>query len=284
MPRMMTHEEYIGINYQAYKQMFEEAVAQGHFTWVDNDTTPIHAALKPLYEEVKHRKPGLRLKLSPITGQLCVTRLSFVYEDAPDIECGSVWRHDNKYHIRSDSIKNNRFRAGSKEYYSQSTENLAKAIKIAKTHINPRVFSQVRAAHGHAASSALYEIQRNAHDKLREHLDFDWNTVMREVENMVVRGYEPVTTEFRTAINFFQQEGAERKRLNNYAPMKCFVWLKPDKAVYQIDNGEEVQANTLDEIPEEIRNKLSVLNLAEPDKPLADVGVRVDNTKFWVFL
>ena len=52
---------------------------------------------------------------------------------------------------------------------------------------------------------------------------------------------------------------------------------------YQPHTGEPVVAYKLDDVPEDIRNKVAVLQIGEDGHAIMDVGVKVTPTTFWVF-
>ena len=80
-----------------------------------------------------------------------------------------------------------------------------------------------------------------------------------------------------------KEQGEELKRIVSYKPKKTFVWIKPDRVEYQPHTGEPVVAYKLDDVPEDIRNKVAVLQIGEDGHAIMDVGVKVTPTTFWVF-
>jgi hypothetical protein len=64
-----------------------------------------------------------------------------------------------------------------------------------------------------------------------------------------------------------------------------FVWAQTNRVIYQYEN-DPVQhvANSVDEVPENIRNKVMVLQIGNKHSAIVDVGIKVDDTKYWVFL
>jgi len=62
------------------------------------------------------------------------------------------------------------------------------------------------------------------------------------------------------------------------------VWSKPDRVVMQVEDEMEQVLFKLDDVPDHIRNKVAVLQIAEVRKPIVDVGVRFTDTFFCVFI
>jgi hypothetical protein len=50
------------------------------------------------------------------------------------------------------------------------------------------------------------------------------------------------------------------------------------------DDKQQVIAKTVEEVPEEIRNKVAVLQISEENTAIKDVGQRVSPTTYWVFV
>jgi hypothetical protein len=79
-------------------------------------------------------------------------------------------------------------------------------------------------------------------------------------------------------------EGAELRRMQDYKPRACFVWVKPNSLSYKFTEDKEVtECTQMGDVPELIRNKLAVLQIAKNGDTIADVGVRVSDITYWVF-
>jgi hypothetical protein len=100
---------------------------------------------------------------------------------------------------------------------------------------------------------------------------------------MIRSGYVPITQDFKEAMLLFKEQGEELKRIANYKPNRVFVWVKPDRVEYQPHTGEPVVAYKLDDVPEDIRNKVAVLQIADKNHAIMDVGMKVTETTYWVF-
>jgi hypothetical protein len=85
-------------------------------------------------------------------------------------------------------------------------------------------------------------------------------------------------------MDIFKVEGEMMKELLAYKPRKCFVWAKPDRVEYRYDDEQVVVAFNIGEVPEDIRNKVAVLQIAEKASPIKDVGVKVSESTYWLFV
>ena len=75
----------------------------------------------------------------------------------------------------------------------------------------------------------------------------------------------------------------ELKQVAKYKPKATFVWLKSDRAHIVDPDGVETVAHTMEDVPEDIRNKIAVLQIGTDNSAVINVGVKVDDTKYWVF-
>ena len=74
--------------------------------------------------------------------------------------------------------------------------------------------------------------------------------------------------------------------MSNYKPRMCFLWSKQNSLMYKYSDSNEapVEITNLNDLPENLRNKLAMLNIAEEGSAIPDVGVRCANSCFWVFV
>ncbi len=303
MPRKMTVDEFNkhgGADYSRYADIADKALAAAHpaVRWIE-DTIPTSRRLYDLYQEFKHRTPDAIpvLELSRGISRFAengrfYTSVGIAFKDAPDILCGRLFMADDPkggglciYSVMSPHVKNERYSVHSKEYHMRGSKDFKKAVTLARQFIKPKRIEEVIDEHTHVRESCLRAIQRGAYETLRDKLSLPMETLGREVRNMLLAGYKPITAEFTTAMALIETQGAELERIANYAPEHCYVWIRPDHALYKLKDSEAaVRVNDIEEFPQEIRDKLAVLQIAEVHSPITDVGVRIDDTKFWVFL
>jgi hypothetical protein len=206
-----------------------------------------------------------------LAGRLCVEK-----DDASDAPI---------YAVEADSIHNPRYKDTNKNYNIKKSKDFKKASKLARQHIKAFDFLQVQNTNRYAFLSAQGDINQKGRSKLASTFRIEVSDMLQEVKAMTLAGYTPSTAAFSNAMAFINEEGAEAQRAATYKPRKAFVWLMPTCAVYKYDGDVEPQtAHTVEELPEEIRNKIAVLNIGEKNSPIIDVGVKVDDTKYWVFM
>jgi hypothetical protein len=132
-------------------------------------------------------------------------------------------------------------------------------------------------------AGSLARMRDKPENTLYQAADMGRTVIRQEIDNMIRTGYVPITEKFREAVKLMEEQGEELIRIVNYKPKKMFVWIKPDRVEYQPHTGEPVIAYKLEDVPEEIRNKVAVLQIGDKGHAVMDVGVMVTPTTFWVF-
>jgi hypothetical protein len=96
-------------------------------------------------------------------------------------------------------------------------------------------------------------------------------------------GYIPKTPKMAEVIAYAVDNKAEIEKYYNYNPKKCMIWVRPNSVVYEIDKIAN-QVNSTDELPEDLRGKLFVLDVTDKGEFVEDVGIKQDTGIYWVLL
>ncbi len=281
-----------------YESAYADAKEHGWEHWID-DAVPVLPALKKFYMEFCHTRKdaGFYIDTRPIrtyVGEDAVpvyNQISISFVEAPEMVVGGLKVErdgasgETVYTVISPLIKNQRFREHNPKYNRKSTKNFANAIKTAKQYIKAFSFEQVRNNAQGTVNDAQGYIRTAASDTLYQTARAPFEDILSEAKAMMAAGYKPATGPFVKLIELLETRGEELNRARNYAPgLKAFVWLLNDRAVYQYDGGELMSAATPADMPQELIDKVSVLQIGNSGQAIIDVGVKVDDTKYWVFL
>jgi hypothetical protein len=267
-----------------------------HDSFIDG-IIPVPLGLKKLYDEVKHKQPHMTFVIyrNPRWRVPCgedevqiYNHIGIAYTDAPEIMVGKLIYDRNKngepmFTVCADDIKNDRYATYNDDYHSKHTKKFANAVKTANQYLKPKTVQALKVNFESDLEHAQSQITAPAQHKLYESCSINWQQVKEEIESMISFDYTPKTTEFLKAFNLIKQEGDELKRLSKYKPKATFVWLKKDSAHILDSDGTETIATSPDAIPEDIRNKIAVLQIGADRSAVINVGVKIDNTKYWVF-
>lgn len=284
---MMNREQYYGkFGYQSYVTVVETARSNNHQHWI-GEIPVVSLALK-FFNEIRYKRPDLVARVDcPRTGAM-FSGVGLAYKDSPDILVGAIYISEDKdgkplYCVKSERIKNEKYNDYKEEYHIKSTKDFTKAVKTALQFIKPLTVQELMDDKESELAMALAKMKDEPENKLYKAASMGKNVIRNEVDHMIANGYVPCTQEFREAIELMKEQGEELKRIVSYKPKKTFVWVKPDRVEYQPHTGEPVVAYKLDDVPEDVRNKVAVLQIGEEGHAIMDVGVKLTATTFWVF-
>ncbi len=291
---MIKQEDYLGgYPYKSYTDLYTEAKRNAHSYWIGD--VPVPQQILKFYNELKHKRPDMVIRLDKRPayyngkGYRVFAELGIAYKDAPDINVGHIGIEAGAqlaellYVVESKRITNDKYAAHSEGYHVKKTKAFPNAVKNALQYLKPVMFDELLSEKLDAAHHAINNIRYPAEDKLHSAGSVGRENVLAEIRNMIRTGYQPVTEKFLASMNLLAAEDAELQRVANYKPRKCFVWAKPDRVEYQIEGNERVIVYSIDNVPEEIRNEVAVLQIGSATG-IMDVGLKVSETMYWVFL
>jgi len=289
----ITKEDFVGRDYTDYVITYDYAKAVGHLWWVDE--IPVARDLHRFMMDFKHARRDVvfglphqsRGAFNPDAYDVYST-ISVAYKEAPELCVGRLFLDYDKngkvmFCVKSDAITNEKYNADKDGYHVKRTSNFANAVKNAKTYLKPKLLQSLINDHRVALSQGISKLSDPAKNEYYRIKNID-EPMIAEVENMVRIGYQPATEAFKKAVALIAEKGEELKRMSQYKPKTCFVWAKPDRVVMQVEDEMEQVLFKLEDVPEHIRNKVAVLQIAEVRKAIVDVGVRLTDTFFCVFI
>lgn len=267
-----------------------------HKYWIGD--IPVHPELLKFFKAIKDKRYNIIpcVDFHPATmGSTgayyqAYDELGIMYPDADKFRSGSISiEHSRKgvveFSVRAKDINNEKYSVGNMAYNTRKSKDVTKALKVALKHLTPLDYEDIESRCNGALHSGIERLRDPARETLYKKLNFGPNTLMQEIQNMITLGYVPTTVPFKVAIDLLATEGAELRRMENYKPRACFVWVKSASLVYKFtdDHADPVVCTSMDQVPELIRNKLAVLQIAKESEAIADVGVRVSDKTYWVF-
>jgi len=283
-----------------YLIAFESAEEHGWPTWLD-DSIPVKPDLLKFAQELRHkhthrdilfivdaRPSRIRHESGEIVG--VYDRVGVAFAQAPDmlvgaLEVGFDNVNNRVFTVNSPLIKNERYRNDNPKALKKSSKNFQNAVKTARQYLKAFTFKRVYEDSVWSVASARSSINDSANQKLFSVGHIPTEEILAEVRAMMAAGYQPTTAAFTKALGLVREQGEELNRRRNYIPHnKAFVWFQSDRATYQYDGGEQITVTRMEDMPQELRDKVAVLQIGSVQQPIIDVGVKVDDTKYWVFL
>ena len=295
-----TQDNFVGeISFERFQRTVEAAREKGHEHWLGD--IPVHKDLLVFFKAFKDKRYNVVpcVDTNPTTfwtqdaegAAVAVSvyeTLGITFPDAKEFRSGNIHieigSKNTLYCVESEKIENGKYACGNKGYYIRQSKDMKKALKVAMTYLKPISYDEIHDMCTRNLHSGINQLRDPARSKIHEALTMGRDDVAREVAHMIASGYQPATQIFKEAIDLLVKEGAELKRMQDYKPRACFVWVKSNSLSYKFTDEKQVtECTSMDDVPEFVRNKLAVLQIAKNGDAIADVGVRVSDITYWVF-
>jgi len=296
-----TRENFIGtMDFERFELCVERAREYNHEHWIGD--IPVRKEMVTFFKAFKDKRYNIvpcvdtssttfwRVDSDGVSQAVPVyDKLGITFPDATDFRSGRLIIESDKedftlYCVESNKIKNEKFAQISDGYNIRQSKDIKKALKIALQFLKPLGYDDILDTCRGKLSIGINDLRAPAREKLYERLNIQSNDIAQEVAYMIASGYVPSTKSFKDALDLLVNEGAELKRMQDYKPRACFVWVKPNSLSYRFtEEKQETECTSMDDVPELIRNKLAVLQIAKNGDAIADVGVRVSDITYWIF-
>lgn len=294
-----TQETYVGlVAFDHFQDVVERARDKGWAHWIGD--IPVHKDLLAFYKAFKDKRYNIVpcvdaankvvWKANELGEQMptpMYMSIGITFPDTPNFRAGKLFienRDTLVYCVESEKIENEKFSSGSDGYNIRQSKDMKKALKVALQFLKPLDYFDVMDRSSPMFRRGLSNLRDTARFKLHDKLDIERDDTAQEIAHMIASGYQPTTQAFKNALDLLVAEGAELRRMQDYKPRACFVWVKPNSLAYRFAEEQEVTEHTnIGDVPEFIRNKLAVLQIARDGDAIADVGVRVTDITYWVF-
>jgi hypothetical protein len=292
---MINKDEYKGTyDYDRLVALIDTAKQNDHKFWVGD--IPVTGTLLKFYNEIKYKRIDMIVHTDHRPARyngldyLVFADLAVAYRDSPTVRVGRIGLQLNddkqiEYVVESNRIMNEKYATYSDGYRIKTTKKFPNAVKNALQYLKPKTFVEVLSDTSVVLERAIANMKEPAQNKLYEASRLKRDDILQELQYMVTAGYVPATESFRNSLHILREQGEELHAMDNYKPRKCFVWAKTDKVEYRYEGDSEATVVfNLQDVPENIRDKIAVLQIGDSKTALMDVGYKVDNDKYWVFV
>jgi len=295
-----TKENYVGrVSFDRFQNSVEQARERNHRYWIVD--IPVHEDLFNFYKVLKNKRYNIVPCVDKNSNYIWVKdenggdttvpiylELGITYPDATDFRSGSIYvEHENgitSFCVKSERIENEKFNCTNEGYHTRQSKDITKALKLATKFLAPLGHDDIQDICVPKLHSGINNLREPARDKVYSKMGIDRSVIAQEVAHMIASGYKPSTQAFASAMDLWIQEGAELKRMQDYKPRACFVWVKPSSLSYKFtDDMQITECTRMEDVPEFIRNKLAVLQIANNGDAITDVGIRVSDITYWIF-
>lgn len=295
-----TQENFVGyISFERFQRNVGMARELKHEHWLGD--IPVDKDLLAFFKAFKDKRynvvPCVDVNTKPIwvrndDGETVAVpvykTLGITFPDAKDFRSGKIHIESDGintfYCVESDKIENDKYSCSSDGYRIRQSKDMKKALKVAMQFLKPLGYDDIQDRCTNSLHTGIHRLREPAREKIHGAFSVGYMDIAQEVAHMIASGYQPSTKSFKDALDLVIKEGAELKRMQDYKPRACFVWVKPNSLSYRFtDETQVTECTSMDDVPEFVRNKLAVLQIAKNGDAITDVGVRVSDITYWVF-
>lgn len=211
--------------------------------------------------------------------------LDIYFEDDPNNRIGVVGieRYNEKYFITNRNIDSGRRQYGRGEGETKQSKHAKNIVAVAKKTLKPLSIVQVIEGYKREFEQHIngyrnkwsWEVNRKTNDA--------FNLGYEDMIRLKHMGYEPICAKFEHAMNYLYENRTNIDKYSRYDPHYHFVWVKPNCVEY-IGKGENEskRVESLNDLPEQIRGKMFVLDISDEKQFIEDVGRKENKTAYWV--
>ena len=235
----------------------------------------------------------------------------FVYMDDFPFDIGRIGYGDNavgksseeSYSVYSRKISNAKYAVHRDQHYMIMTKDVGKAVKNASKYLSPyttRELAQAFYEPLHTNVSRVFDGVKNKMHYGASDIVNNRMAILQEVAFLNKQGVEFTTPEFRELAGKVDQLITDFKAQEARSVSAFFVRFKQvgDETYADLQevlnvreirwdakmNTKDTQALTypVNELPQDIAGQIAVLNILENDGYVAGVGMKLDDSNFWV--
>jgi len=189
---------------------------------------------------------------------------------------------DYEYVIWSERISNAKFAQYNSDHYTQSTKDVNKAVSIALKYSHARTWWEIASGSQKEAQNAHQNWESEPRGKLYG-FGVDKGDLYKELKNLVSQGVTFVTPAFNKSVLLLDEYAEWEDRVKRTVPMRAVIEENGKFYMPQDVTKEVRRFECLEDIPEELRGKLSMLKLMG-EGFVPDVGYRAEDGVYWVYV
>lgn len=248
------------------------------------------AGLKEIAEGIKKKMPTLTFQYENVqykgSEYKDVELRLGVYDEAdPHTKLGQLGFAYSKFWVSSPNVVTGRWVYGAEHTSKQSIhpKNITKeAIKSIKPLQFEQAIETTRTAFARAYRDLEHKHTRNIHhgtsNGLYNHMGLE------EIERLNEVGYEPVNPQLRQAMAYVKDNADYIRKWDRPMPNCIEVWVRSVGIEWKKYKDKEIhQAKSINDLPEDIRGKMAVVDIMGERQMTEDVGYK-ESAFYWIFV
>ena len=245
----------------------------------------------PLYDLVRKFARG-HVSRFPMKFEFTGQAIDF-YDSRFTTEVGKLYRDKGQFVVHSKLIGNGKYSEGNSKYHTRATSNQNTMSKYLETYIQPVAPIDIWRMYD-APRTHLYDKWRTALSDLVSKINMGIygstaETVraafVKDLINHVLYGTKPYShpdlAQFKT--EEFAGAYLENERRRTIPKPTNHIFINPDETVVHWDGTFIHSYNTINEIGEDLRSKLSLVKMLESNEMIAEVGMKISPVSFWLY-
>jgi len=215
------------------------------------------------------------------------------YDSRFTTEVGKLYRDKGQFVVHSKLIENNKYSEGNSKYHTRATSSQNTMSKYLETYIQPvapiniwRMYDAPRTnlydKWRTALSDLAFKINMNSYSSAAENVRAAF---VKDLINHVLYGTKPYShpdlAQFKT--EEFAGAYLENERRRTIPKPTNHIFINPDETVVHWDGTFAHSYNTINEIGEDLRSKLSLVKMLESNEMIGEVGMKISPVSFWLY-
>ena len=189
-----------------------------------------------------------------------------------------------KYCIQSVNIFDGRQTWGNEGQYKTSIHS-KNIVRVAKKVFKPYTFQQIAMKNFSEFNNKVEHIRYNMTWEARQNTCHDFDTFANDLMHLQAIGYEPINPKIKAMMEYATTNKERLDKYLNYNPDYYFVLVKDNDVQYRLnkDKGQPaIVVRSKDDLPDNIKGKLFVLDITEGKDFVEDVGLKENNGAYWI--
>jgi hypothetical protein len=214
-----------------------------------------------------------------------INQFMIYHESTPNIPVGKlgVDFYSGKFFISNDNIKDGRSVYRHTGQYKES-KHIKNIVRIAKKTLAPYTFTQVATKSSDQFNREVSSIYQRQMGKFKQSTQIEFMDMYKEVQNILASGYKPTTTGFKRVVDFISANREDIDKYWQYDPAHYFVWINNHGVEFKRkDQLEPTHVANRDELPDEIKGKMAILDITDTRSYIEEVGFKENDSAYWVF-
>jgi hypothetical protein len=201
------------------------------------------------------------------------------------IEISNYYRETDKpkYGISSININDGRntYNENGQHKYSINIKNI---VRVAKKVLKPFTFDQIANRHKREFENSIDNLRNSMNWELRRNVCDGYPHLIDDIENLYHLGYTPKNAKFKQMIDYVMANKANIDKYMDYRPPHYFVLVKNNLVQYRLMSikDDPFTIRSKDELPDEIKGKLFVLDITDGKDFVEDVGLKQNDGAYWI--